>query len=176
MSRYPGRYRSRFCTKSIQQVIIVLASPHPQPFSQKGEGRKLRTLHSLCPTLPKVDKIHDPCNRVEAENREQDPSPVVALCEEPCEECVNNAADDHRSSGFKKDAEKKATNERHKTKIITPPEGLIPCMAAAELTIEKERHDNWYNRHAKNDADERKGDEIGFERGPGVRGEIGTDR
>ena len=135
-----------------------------------------RRYRVLRPTLPKVDKIDDPCDRVEAENRERDPSPAVTLCEEPCEDCVNDAAHDHSSSGFKKDAEKKAANERHKAKIITPPERLIPWMAAAELTIEKERHDNWYNRHAKNDADERKSNEIGFERGPRVRGEIGTDR
>jgi hypothetical protein len=33
----------------------------------------------LPPTFPKVDKIDDPCHRVETENRERDPSPVVVV-------------------------------------------------------------------------------------------------
>jgi hypothetical protein len=36
MSPYPGRYRSRFCTQSIQQVIIVRVNPLPRP-SPRGK-------------------------------------------------------------------------------------------------------------------------------------------
>ena len=49
-------------------------------------------------------------------------------------------------------------------------------MAPLEVTIEKERDDNWYNRHAENYADERQSNEVGFDRVPRARGKIGTDR
>src|SRR5438067_6024447 len=35
------------------------------------------------PTLPKVDKIDGPCDRIEAENRKRDLSPVATQREEP---------------------------------------------------------------------------------------------
>ena len=34
-------------------------------------------------------------HRIEAENRERDPSPVLTLGEEPCEHCVNDGEHDH---------------------------------------------------------------------------------
>jgi 3-oxoacyl-[acyl-carrier protein] reductase len=49
----------------------------------------------LSPALPKIEKIDDPCDRIEAENRERDPSPVLTLGEEPCEHCVNDGEYDH---------------------------------------------------------------------------------
>src|SRR5437667_9284768 len=84
----------------------------------------------LSPTLPKVDKIDDPCNRVEAENCERDPSPVVTLCEEPCKYCVNETAGDHGThAGFKHDAETNADDERQDAKIVAPPERPLPWIA-----------------------------------------------
>ncbi len=56
----------------------------------------------LRPTLPKLDKIDDPCDGVEADNCERDPSQVATLGKEPCGDCVNEAADDHdRDAGSK---------------------------------------------------------------------------
>jgi len=44
----------------------------------------------LSPALPKIERIDDPCGRIEAENRQRDPSPVLTLGEEPCEHYVND--------------------------------------------------------------------------------------
>src|SRR5437867_10698126 len=50
---------------------------HPSSFILHPLRRGLR------PALSKVDKIDDPRDRIEAENRKRDPSPVVTLGEEP---------------------------------------------------------------------------------------------
>ena len=39
--------------------------------------------------------------RIEAENRERDPSPALTLGEEPCEHCVNDGEHDHRTEESK---------------------------------------------------------------------------
>ena len=49
----------------------------------------------LGPTLSKVDSVDDPGDRVEAENREHNPRPVITPREEPGEHCVNAPANDH---------------------------------------------------------------------------------
>jgi len=60
---------------------------------RRGIGAASSWLHRLVrwqawlegppPTLPKVDKIDGPCDRIEAENRKRDLSPVATQREEP---------------------------------------------------------------------------------------------
>ena len=49
----------------------------------------------LGPALTKVDRIDDPGDGVEAEDREHDPRPVMTPREEPGEHCVDDPANDH---------------------------------------------------------------------------------
>lgn len=51
--------------------------------------------------------------RIEAENRERDPSPMLTLGEEPCEHCVNDGEHDHRTEESKHVGETNGADERH---------------------------------------------------------------
>ena len=114
----------------------------------ENKGGSCFSLHPLRrrfrPTFPQVDGIDDPRDRIEAENREGDPSPVVTLREEPGEECVNDAADDHGcGAGFKEGAQSKAVDERVDAEIVTPPVTSFVWVAPLEAAIERERSDDW---------------------------------
>src|SRR4051794_38954102 len=96
----------------------------------------------LRPASPKIDRINDPGDWVEAENGKRNPGPALPLGEEPGQESVDKSANDHASgAGFHEEAQNEAADKSRDAKVVAPPESFRFRMAALEAAIENERHD-----------------------------------
>src|SRR5262249_56127344 len=101
------------------------------------------------PALQQVDEIDDPCDGVEAENGEGEPSPAVTLGEEPGEHCVGDAAGDHRKDAeFEEDAETQAGDDRLNAEEVAPPVRPLVWIAPPAATIDSHPDDNAHNAPA----------------------------
>src|SRR5262249_26871209 len=142
-SAYSSSVRARASLTHSESCRLLLTGCHSSMRPPSGQPLLWHGRGALLPALAEIDEIDDPCERVEAENRERYPGPVMTPCEKPGEQCVDHAEDDDGSNGgVQQEAEANPGDERLYAKEIAPPEGPVGRVAPPVATIQSQCHDD----------------------------------